>query len=352
MPDKQAEILSSRFTGCLLGLAVGDALGLVSENLSRAAIRKRFGQLDRYQMYPGRAYVSDDTEQALALATSLAERGRFDARDFARRLRRWFWTLPPFIGLATARACLKMSLGFGPSRSGVNSAGNGSAMRVAPLGLFFCDRREELIRAAEESTRPTHTHPRAVAGTVVVAVAVAELAGRGLDDLDAKDFLGKLEETARRYDAPMAEGTERVARLLTADPDQALDLLGTSGYVLHTVPAALYCFLRSPGSFRDTVSLAASAGGDTDTIAAIAGALSGAFNGSEGIPVEWRKGLERAPGAGRASYIYTVAARLHQASRTGAPQPPVRLGFLSIPAPASNSWPCWWFTFSCAASGW
>ena len=210
----------------------------------------------------------------------------------------------------------------------MNSAGNGSAMRVAPLGLFSCDRREELVRAAEESTRPTHTHPRAVAGTVVVAVAVAELAGRGLGDLDAKDFLGRLAETAKRYDAPMAEATERVARLLTADPDQALDLLGTSGYVLHTVPAALYCFLRSPGSFRDTVSLAASDGGDTDTIA---GALSGAFNGSEGIPQEWSKGLERAPGAGRASYIQAVAAALREAVRTGAPQPPVRLGFLSLP---------------------
>ena len=330
MADTKAEILQSRFAGCLLGLAVGDALGLVAENLSRRAIRKRFGQLDRYGLFPGRAYVSDDAEQALALAASLAERGRFDAPDFARRLRRWFWTLPPFIGLATVRACFKLSLGFNPARSGVNSAGNGSAMRVPPLGLFFCHRPEELAGAAEESTRVTHTHPRAVAGTVVIAVAVAELAGEQLGDFDAEDLLGRLAETARRYDTPMAEAVARVASLLAADPDEALEALGTSGYVLHTVPTALYCFLRSPGSFRDTVSLAASAGGDTDTIAAIAGALSGAFNGSEGIPQDWLTGLESAPGAGRASYIWAVAARLREAARTGAPQPPVRLGLLSI----------------------
>jgi len=100
--------------------------------------------------------------------------------------------------------------------------------------------------------------------------------------------------------------------------------------VLHTVPAALYCFLRSPGSFRDTVCLAASAGGDTDTIAAIAGALSGALNGVEAIPKQWLEGLERAPGAGRASYVCGLAASLHQAAITGLQQPRLPLSLASI----------------------
>ncbi len=317
----------SRFAGCLLGLAIGDALGLVSENLSRRAIRKRFGEVDHFSLWPGRAIVSDDTEQAIALAASLAACGRWDAADYARRLRNWFWTLPPFIGLATLRACLKLTVGM--KHSGVGSAGNGSAMRVAPLGLFFAGRPDELAGAATECSRLTHTHPRATAGAVVVAEAVAALATSETLP-ESGPFLSRLAQTAARCDVPMADALARLPTLLALSADEALDQIGTSGYVLHTVPAALYCFFRTPGSFRDTVITAASGGGDTDTIGAIAGAISGAANGVDKIPKEWVDGLQSTPGAGRAAYLRGVAGALRQAAASGQAQPLPQLGLARI----------------------
>src|SRR3954471_18836892 len=118
--------------GCLLGMAVGDALGLPAEGMSRRRQRRLFPDVGRYHFLFGRGMASDDTEHACltaqALITSAGDAERF-AGDLARRLRWWFLGLPAGIGRATARACLKLWLGYPPGRSGVFSAGNGPAMR-------------------------------------------------------------------------------------------------------------------------------------------------------------------------------------------------------------------------------
>ena len=126
-----------RIKSCLIGTAVGDALGLPYENLSAERGQRLIGCPDRYRFFLGHGMVSDDTEHACIVAQCLIASVGDDAvfeRELAQRLRRWFLLLPAGIGGATFRSCLKLCLGFSPQRSGVFSAGNGPAMRAAILG--------------------------------------------------------------------------------------------------------------------------------------------------------------------------------------------------------------------------
>ncbi|HET6423428.1 MAG TPA: ADP-ribosylglycohydrolase family protein, partial [Planctomycetaceae bacterium] len=125
---------SQSVIGCLLGTAVGDALGLAYEGLPRQRAAKLLGPPDRFRLFGRWGLVSDDTEHACLVAQSVIASGcnpqQFE-RQLARRLRSWFLMLPAGIGLATLKACLKLCIGLSPSRSGVRSAGNGAAMRAA-----------------------------------------------------------------------------------------------------------------------------------------------------------------------------------------------------------------------------
>ncbi len=125
---------SDRLAGILLGTAVGDAVGLPAEGISPARRRRMMPGSWQHRFLFGRGMVSDDTEHALFVAQSLL-RHPTNADAFQRRLawhlRWWFVGLPAGIGLATARACLKLWFGFPPARSGVFSAGNGPAIRQA-----------------------------------------------------------------------------------------------------------------------------------------------------------------------------------------------------------------------------
>src|SRR5215469_8582934 len=129
-----------RLAGLLFGTAVGDALGLPAENLSAEKIKRRWGGNWKMRFLFGRGMVSDDTEHTLMVAQTLLEHPD-DALKFHRslawKLRWWFLGLPGGVGLATARACLKLWLGFPPGKSAVNSGGSGPAMRSAIIGAYF-----------------------------------------------------------------------------------------------------------------------------------------------------------------------------------------------------------------------
>src|SRR5262245_58283967 len=160
--------------GCMLGMAVGDALGLPCENLSARRLLRLFPHLDRYQFFFHRGMFSDDTEHACLTAQALLVSGgdlvKF-RRDLAKRLRWWAAGLPAGTGRATARACAKLWLGWSPERSGVWSAGNGPAMRAPILGVCLGSDRERLKEFVRASTRMTHTDPKAECGALAVAWA-------------------------------------------------------------------------------------------------------------------------------------------------------------------------------------
>jgi ADP-ribosylglycohydrolase len=239
--------------------------------------------------------ISDDTEHAIMTAQALLEAGG-DVERFrhalAWKLRWWILALPAGVGLATGRACFRLWLGVPPERSGVMSAGNGPAMRSAILGVVFADepeKRREFVRA---STRLTHLDPKAETAALAVAEATAWIV-RGDEHTD--EFMACLpalgaDEAWQPLCQRLAEGLARQESV--QDFAASLGLSdGVSGYAYHTVPVALFAWLRHRGDFAAAVAGSIRCGGDTDTVAAIVGSLAGCEFGVDGIPVDWREGL-------------------------------------------------------------
>ena len=317
--DRQDHIL-----GCILGTAAGDSIGLPREGLSARRAERMFGAspLSHRFMF-GRGMCSDDTEHTvmlgLAYLASAGEPDRF-AIEFARRLRWCFARVPAGIGLGTAKACLRLWLGARPYRSGVNSAGNGPAMRSAILGLIARDEphAKQLVQA---STAVTHTDPRAHEGAVVIAnlsrwvcleaskrAPLEEVLTEGVQDGHLRDNLMLAWQVAQEGVAP-----QDFAKQL-GQPT------GISGFVNHTVPAAVYCWLAHRGSFREAVEAAVCLGGDSDTVAAITGALAGTELGAFSIPEDWLDNLREWPCS--VQWMTRLAEALAQQQAGGSPASP------------------------------
>jgi ADP-ribosylglycohydrolase len=293
--------LKTRFDaiyGCLLGTAVGDALGLPMEGMKAPTIRRRYGALERYHLLGQTGRVSDDTEQSALMAQSLA-RGQlppgdlFDLapRHFRSAMRGWFLRLPFGIGLGTLRACLKLLVGM---KKGIKSAGNGAAMRAAVGGVFFADdgrARKEVTCALAETT---HTDPRAIDGALLMAEVAAHCAkasptadrlmllGHGLEVLKTRDVRSAVAKGIRLAE----EGVEPTAA--------ALDL-GNSGYVVHSAGLVAYAFRLCGDDPMRCIRTAIWMGGDTDTHAAMVGAWVGTLHGAAALDESLVKHLQGGP---------------------------------------------------------
>ena len=285
-----SQAMKRNYEGLLLGTCIGDALGLPAEGLPPQRIAKRWQGPWKMRLLFGHGMISDDTEHVAMVSLALLRHpencGAFQ-RDLARRLRWWFAALPPGVGLATAKACIKLWLGFGPQRSGVFSAGNGPAMRSAIIGAFFADdptRRVEYVRA---STRMTHTDAKAEVGAQAVAEAAALEASKGSFDAWMATFRSLSSDPEWLAAAAHMEGALR-DKLDVVAFSQKLGLQrGVSGYAYHTVPVAIYSWLRHRGDYRAGLEAVIECGGDTDTVGAIAGALLGLSSDGGVIPRQW-----------------------------------------------------------------
>jgi ADP-ribosyl-[dinitrogen reductase] hydrolase len=244
-------------------------------------------------------------------------------RRLAWHLRWWFAGLPAGIGMATARACIKLWLGVPPSRSGVFSAGNGPAMRSAIIGGYFHNKSDLLRRFVLASTQLTHTDPKAAVGAEAVArVAAWAVEHDPASPPSAETTAALLSELApddmewRRW---IQEVTLAIAGgIAVTDFAGSLGLVkGVTGYIYHTVPIAIYAWLRHYGDFRATVEAALDCGGDTDTVGAIAGALAGATLGAAKIPEAWLQGIIDWPRSKR--LLRAVANRLAEQLRSERP---------------------------------
>jgi ADP-ribosyl-[dinitrogen reductase] hydrolase len=301
--------------GCLLGTAVGDALGLPAEGLSRKRVAAmQLGECHRFVC--GRGMFSDDTEHTLMLAVVLIEHGSdllAMQRSLGGKLRWWLLALPAGVGMSTARAILRMWLGFPASKAGVNSAGNGAAMRSAIIGVVFADDAAIRHAFALAACRLTHTDPRAEESALLVAEA-ASLAARHLPTQTALPILEELivsAEMKTRFAALQhALSTERSVL------DYASEIgcgCGVSGFAPNTVAVALFAWLRHRGDFATAVRSVIQCGGDTDTVAAITGAICGAETGEAGMPPAWINGISEWPRS--VTYIRRLAASLASQDR-------------------------------------
>jgi ADP-ribosyl-[dinitrogen reductase] hydrolase len=274
-------------------------------------------------LLPGRGMVSDDTEHALFTSRALLEsRGSSErfARALSSELRGWFLTLPPGIGLATLRAGLKSALFLPASKSGVFSAGNGPAMRAPILGAFFGDGTEQLRDFCRVSTRLTHTDPKAQWGAFAVALAASH-AVRGQND--GRRFVRDLSEwsddsTEAREMIELAKRAVNSSGRGQSARDFCAELgleNGVSGYVFHTVPVVLQCWLRHPRDFRSGVQEIILCGGDCDTTGAVLGGILGAGVGASALPKDWVSELWDWPNS--AKYIERIARELATAGDEG-----------------------------------
>lgn len=284
-----AEEVEDRYAGCLVGLGIGDALGMPFEGMDSQAILAGRSQVTEFLAGHGLAagQYTDDTKMMLCLAESMVENGRVDPEDIARRFVAWFDTADlRGIGNTCLEAILNLKSGLPWEESGHRgewAAGNGTAMRIAPVGLLDWQDLERLREDCWSTSIITHHNPEAVAGATAVAYVIARLVTGDLNETrllaDAAEFVATSE---------VARNLLQAQRLLSSNTstDVALETLGTSGYVVETVASALYCFLRTPSDFATTVSSAVLGGGDTDTTAAVAGAVSGASNGLHRLPAQ------------------------------------------------------------------
>jgi ADP-ribosylglycohydrolase len=312
--------------GVLLGTAVGDALGLPAEGMSHQRIQRRWHGQWRHRFLFGRGMTSDDTEHTLFVAQALLAHPNDPAAFqscLAWKLRLWLLGIPAGIGFATLRAILKLWLGFPPMQSGVSSAGNGPAMRSAILGAYFFDEPEKRLEFVAAATILTHTDRRAMTAALAVAEAAA-FAMRRDESIDA--WLSALpglghEEEWRVLCREMVDAL--CAKRSVETFAESLGLRrGVTGYAFHSVPVALYAWLRHRGDFRAALESALNCGGDTDSVGAIAGALAGADVGAKSIPFEWRSGICEWPRSNR--FLEQVAKRLATQKVSGRPLGAVR----------------------------
>jgi len=284
--------MKSRYEGCLLGLAAGDALGTTVEFKAPGTFEPMTDIVGGGPFNLKRGAWTDDTSMALCLAESLIECRAFDAADQMERYIRW-WRDGHLgsngfcfdIGGTTAQALqafIRTDDPFAGSTS-ARSAGNGSLMRLAPAPLFFAGDPEKAVRMSAESSRTTH-------GAVTCLDACRYYGGL---IVGAVNGVSKEKLLAPRY-TPAAGLWDREP--LCAEIDEVASgsfkhkeppaIIG-SGYVVKALEAALWAFHRS-ANFRDGCLLAVNLGYDTDTTGAIYGQLAGAFYGAEGIPEPWR----------------------------------------------------------------
>ncbi|MBE0481290.1 MAG: ADP-ribosylglycohydrolase family protein, partial [Dehalococcoidia bacterium] len=248
---------------------------------------------------PGR--YTDDMAMMLCIARSIVEKGCFDAGDVATRFLEWFDGDPVGIGRTTWLALSEMKRGASWLEASENahrvlgglSAGNGSIMRCAPIGLLDFRHEDRLIRDSIESSIITHWDPQARWGAVALNLAVALiLLGQKCDMMKA------VREKVQQPDVVRAVSEVEKWRSIDFEP---------SAYVLDTLQAALWCFLNT-SSFEEALITAVNLGGDTDTVGAVCGALAGAEYGHEAIPVRWRDLLQDAEEIKRlAGQIYELA---------------------------------------------
>ena len=276
-----ADVLD-RAQGALIGLALGDALGTTLEFSTRDTLPPVTDLVGGgpFGLAPGA--WTDDTSMALCLAESLLERGGLDERDLIERFCRWYEegynsvTGECFdIGNATCEA-LRSYRATGEPLSGSTdpqSAGNGSLMRLSPVAIRWWHDRTAAVAAARRQSRTTHAATQAVEACELFAELLIEaIAGAPKETvLRGRDWDGDAGVAA------VAAGSWR---------KKARDDISSSGYVLHTLEAALWCVDRSE-TIADALILAANLGRDADTVGAVTGQLAGALWGMSGAPASW-----------------------------------------------------------------
>lgn len=295
---------AQKYRSALYAGIVGDALGVPvefspREELALRSVKNMLGY-GRYDQPAGT--WSDDTSLALCTMESLLE--GYDLEDLGQKFCKWlfesYWTatgyvfdagLTTFVALDTIRTDKKSARESGCA--GEDNNGNGSLMRILPVALYFAQAPlEHMLTAVHEVSAITHAHPRAKMGCGIYATMVTEL----LRTPDPEKAYRAAAASARDYYQRSDEFRDELEQFSRVLELELLSLpqkeIGSSGYVVDTLEAAIWCFLRN-GSTRDVLLAAINLGLDTDTTGMVAGGLAGIHYGLESIPEDWLNTLAR-----------------------------------------------------------
>ena len=298
--------LKEQFSGCLIGQCLGDASGFPVEGYPPETCRQYVEEIlktDRagkqgHGDFPFGQYT-DDSQLARELLLSYSECKRFEPDNYARHIADIF-SEERIVGKgrATEKAALRLINGISWETAGTPppSAGNGSAMRAGPVGLIFFDDPLKMSRAAFDQGRITHQDNRCSAGAVAISGAVALALQR--NQIDSRKFLHQISTWTSSIDQSVTDSIMQLAGWISLPPEEAVHHIskaglakdysdlwqGISPFVTGSVLWSLYSFLRTPDDYWETICTSIAVGGDVDTTAAMAGAISGAYLGLKAIP--------------------------------------------------------------------
>jgi len=294
--DQREASLADKFAGSLLGLALGDCLGASWEGYRGTEVAEAYydGRFDPVNLRISE--WTDDTAMAMATAQSIVDTGVVDGSDLAAKYLAWFESGGRGIGRATYHSMRRLQSGtpwHEAGQKGEYASGNGVAMRIAPVGLLHARDLSGLAEDCRTCGVITHRNEDAIAGAVAIAYAVATAAA------------GKLSIDTLAVQMSSVASSPRVSSLILRagelvevgqSPLEALSELGLGGSVYETVPTVVYCVMRWPDDPVKGLVSAVVNGGDTDTRAAMVGAIWGAQRGTSAWPAYWLKELPGAAG--------------------------------------------------------
>ncbi len=331
-----------RVRGCLLGLAIGDALGAPLEGLTTQQIKTHYGRVKNYvdgvQAWKRKPYrwrlrglYSDDTQQALALCDVLIDHRRIEPQRLAELYLALATPKGSFVGAHRGigrtfrQVLIDLESGVPPRRSGQKTAGIGAAMRIAPVPLYFDDDRDAMFESAMAASIMTHRDVRSLSGALLVAHAVRRLvageprdpslllwvaADVARDEERIAEEYGDVVISYDRHARALSRASAHVESILDLSRERALSALveeanrhgaqpacerPTMGFPPACIPTCLYLLLTTD-SFEEALTEVINLGGDTDTAGAILGALAGANYGIGQIPRRWLDGLQNRAG--------------------------------------------------------
>ncbi|BES91662.1 poly(ADP-ribose) glycohydrolase [Nesidiocoris tenuis] len=323
VPIIETAVLANKFRGCMLGSLLGDCLGSPFEAesgpVAKTILQKYFDKMEDPTFKSPVKRYTDDTAMTKSVAASLAQHGAFNEKDMAKRFATEYFQEPRRgYGEAVTRVFRKwreskMEDVWKPAREqfdGQGSAGNGSGMRIAPVGLFCYRDTDLLVETAAKVGKLTHTHRLGYHGGILQALAVQLCVvqdskavvdtKRFCDDLIEKmsklepkdeDELNSFEQEPKSYQIQL-KLMQKLLQKKDVDNDEVVEVLGNNVLSIYSIPTAIYCYLRAQqpiefiktdNIFRRVIQYAISLGGDTDTIASMAGALAGAHLGADSI---------------------------------------------------------------------
>ena len=312
-----------RAWGCLMGGAIGDAMGMPASFFTRSKIKETYGYIEDFlepvaevQTYHGNLQageVTDDTQESIIIAQVLIEQGFFDKEIFIKKMKQWAiennMLESSVIGPSTRRFLSAVIEGKDPGEGAKLSDTNGSAMRVAPIGIRYYYDFSLCAKEAAESSLPSHGSAPAMAAACAVAVACAagirggfspaqvmEEARKAAVYGEEKGFDIPAPSVSKRIDLAKRIVDEKKAEGMNVVLDELVGIFGAGMKSYESIPIALGVFYAVEGDARQGIIAAVNAGDDADTNASICGTICGAYSGIKNLPKDWILRVEKTSG--------------------------------------------------------